>query len=405
MQRQRHVLAGRRVQRQRRVSRQLHVPVSHRRRLRRRTAAGDRLARSHAAQGNACTIDKCSVDETTKLKACTHTVGNAGAVCRPASDVCDLEETCTGMSATCPGDRVQPADVLCRDHAGDCDRTRAALAASTLTLRRHSGGAVRRRAQTVSSRQRARRRLRVSRRRRRLRHGRKVRRREHDVSECVRTALCSLNTATAGVRPTNCCQRLMCVVPRWATATWSNFATACRCSARATPLWKRAPSVVLRYCAWRQRCLTGAALLRRLASATCLSAAQATLRLAQSTRCTAPTTFVALHRPTNRATPPKSAWDTHRTAPRTVRCSLLLLLLLCFGSNRSMTFGAGAASPVHVCRPRAGECDVSELCDGVSKDCPPDAVEVAGVQCREASDLCDAPEVCDGACSRFDWRR
>ncbi len=51
-----------------------------------------------------------------------------------------------------------------------------------------------------------------------------------------------------------------------------------------------------------------------------------------------------------------------------------------------------------VCRSTsAGDvCDVPETCDGVSGECPADAVVAAGTVCRTGVDLCDADETCDG---------
>lgn len=45
----------------------------------------------------------------------------AGDVCRPASGVCDVAETCTGASDTCPGDAVREDTFLCRGLGGECD--------------------------------------------------------------------------------------------------------------------------------------------------------------------------------------------------------------------------------------------------------------------------------------------
>src|SRR5262249_29850235 len=49
-----------------------------------------------------------------------------------------------------------------------------------------------------------------------------------------------------------------------------------------------------------------------------------------------------------------------------------------------------------VCRPTAGPCDVAETCDGVTADCPADAVAATDVVCRPAAGACDAAETCDG---------
>src|SRR5262249_34143741 len=46
---------------------------------------------------------------------------NAGTVCRPAAGDCDVAETCTGTSPTCPTDRFAPTTQRCRDAAGECD--------------------------------------------------------------------------------------------------------------------------------------------------------------------------------------------------------------------------------------------------------------------------------------------
>ncbi len=44
-----------------------------------------------------------------------------GLVCRPSAGDCDVAETCTGASATCPGDMFQPSNFQCRPSAGPCD--------------------------------------------------------------------------------------------------------------------------------------------------------------------------------------------------------------------------------------------------------------------------------------------
>src|SRR5437867_1826287 len=62
--------------------------------------------------GNPCTLDQCSGTSST----CQHPAGNAGAVCRAAAGECDLAETCTGSSATCPTTDVKKASgIACTD--------------------------------------------------------------------------------------------------------------------------------------------------------------------------------------------------------------------------------------------------------------------------------------------------
>ncbi len=48
------------------------------------------------------------------------------------------------------------------------------------------------------------------------------------------------------------------------------------------------------------------------------------------------------------------------------------------------------------CRPAAGLCDLPELCDGVSPDCPADRLVALGTACRDARGDCDVAEACDG---------
>jgi Right handed beta helix region/Dictyostelium (slime mold) repeat len=59
--------------------------------------------------------------------------------------------------------------------------------------------------------------------------------------------------------------------------------------------------------------------------------------------------------------------------------------------------GCKPRPPTAVCRPSAGTCDVAELCDGVGKDCPPNALLPAATMCRAAAGPCDVPEACTGA--------
>jgi alpha-tubulin suppressor-like RCC1 family protein len=44
----------------------------------------------------------------------------------------------------------------------------------------------------------------------------------------------------------------------------------------------------------------------------------------------------------------------------------------------------------------AGGCDVAEVCDGVSAQCPTDVVQGAGTLCRASGGVCDTAEVCTG---------
>jgi hypothetical protein len=62
--------------------------------------------------GNACSTDVCDGSG-----ACTHPAGNAGAVCDPASGVCEQDAVCDGVTTVCPANPTLPD----ADNDGDCD--------------------------------------------------------------------------------------------------------------------------------------------------------------------------------------------------------------------------------------------------------------------------------------------
>src|SRR5207249_1188129 len=68
--------------------------------------------------GNVCTPDVCN--GTVGAPACSHAAGNAGTVCGAAEGGCDVAGTCTGTSATCPTDDKQPAGTACTDDTNPC---------------------------------------------------------------------------------------------------------------------------------------------------------------------------------------------------------------------------------------------------------------------------------------------
>lgn len=65
--------------------------------------------------GNACTTDLCNGNSS----ACQHAAGNAGAVCRAAAGVCDVQEVCTGTSTSCPANGNKPDGSACDDQNPD----------------------------------------------------------------------------------------------------------------------------------------------------------------------------------------------------------------------------------------------------------------------------------------------
>ena len=68
----------------------------------------------------------------------------------------------------------------------------------------------------------------------------------------------------------------------------------------------------------------------------------------------------------------------------------------CTGSSASCP-ADGFEPAGTVCRAEAGDCDVEETCDGSSASCPADAVEPAATECRAVAGVCDIAEECDGS--------
>src|SRR5438132_49992 len=73
--------------------------------------------------GTACTPDTnpCTLDQCDgSSNTCTHPAGNAGAECRAVAGECDVAESCTGTSTTCPTDAFQPSGTACTDDGDPC---------------------------------------------------------------------------------------------------------------------------------------------------------------------------------------------------------------------------------------------------------------------------------------------
>jgi disintegrin len=58
--------------------------------------------------------------------------------------------------------------------------------------------------------------------------------------------------------------------------------------------------------------------------------------------------------------------------------------------------GIGPKGKGTVCRPAVSECDIPEVCDGVSLACPPDQVRAAGTPCTSDGKVC-TQDVCNAS--------
>ena len=80
-----------------------------------KTTSGDTLA----STGTSTALERT----TTSTVTCVQGGGPAplGTVCRPAAGVCDVAETCDGVSLTCPPNKFLSQGAICRPAAGACD--------------------------------------------------------------------------------------------------------------------------------------------------------------------------------------------------------------------------------------------------------------------------------------------
>src|SRR5207249_4975879 len=82
----------------------------------------DASAQCDDGANNGTTGDCCNTD-------CTFTA--AGTQCRAAGDLCDVAETCTGSSSTCPADGIASAGTVCRPAVNECDLAETCTGTST----------------------------------------------------------------------------------------------------------------------------------------------------------------------------------------------------------------------------------------------------------------------------------
>lgn len=68
-----------------------------------------------------------------------------------------------------------------------------------------------------------------------------------------------------------------------------------------------------------------------------------------------------------------------------------------FGLGDPRNGTCGPAPTTQLCRLGRGACDPMDQCDGVSRECPPNALSPAGSVCRASRGECDPEEVCSGS--------
>lgn len=71
--------------------------------------------------GNPCEVGELQVNNGACECVSTGVPAESGKVCREAAGVCDVAETCNGISMECPGDSFAASTTSCRGSRGVCD--------------------------------------------------------------------------------------------------------------------------------------------------------------------------------------------------------------------------------------------------------------------------------------------
>ena len=81
------------------------------------------LATGTCGDGTLDSGEECDDGNTNPDDCCSATCEfeSAATICRSSAGVCDIAETCTGASDTCPADTLEPITTECRSAAGVCD--------------------------------------------------------------------------------------------------------------------------------------------------------------------------------------------------------------------------------------------------------------------------------------------
>jgi hypothetical protein len=299
------------------------------------------------SDGNPCSLDECDGSNPT----CQHPAGNAGALCRSSAGVCDVAETCTGASTSCPTDAFQATTVVCRNAAGECDVAESCPGSgpSCPADAKETGGT------PCTS----------------------------DGNPC---------TVDACDGSSNACQHPA-----------GNAGAVCRsaagvCDVAETCTGASAPCPTDGFEPSTTTCRSAGGVCDVAEQCTGSGPACPSDAFEPTTtecRAAADVCDVAEHCTGSGAACPTDAFE-----PSTTECRATAgdcdLAEHCTGTGASCPTDAFRPSSFQ-CRPGAGICDVSENCTGSSAACPADAFEPSTTECRSVAGDCDVAELCTGS--------
>ncbi len=290
----------------------------------------------------------CDVAETCSgsSAACpADALATVGTVCRSASGGCDVAESCTGSSNACPADGFAAAGVVCRATAGSCDLSETCTGASAAC-----------------------------------------------PADAKSTALC--RAAAGGCDSAESCDGVGndCPADSKSTALCRPAADVCDAAESCDGVGNDCPPDAKSTAQCRAPAGTCDAAescdgVNDACPADALAAAGTVCRPAVGTCDVAETCSGA------GASCPT---DTFVAAGTSCRAAAGVCDVAESCSGASGTCPADAKSTA-VCRTAAGPCDVVEICNGSSNDCPADGFAPTSTVCRLAVGACDVPENCTGA--------
>jgi len=299
----------------------------------------------------ACTGSCGACNLPGKIGTCSP-VAAGSVVCRAATGVCDVAESCNGTSLTCPADAFQPATTTCRAAAGVCDvaehctGTSAACPTdafqpSTTTCRAAAGVC--------------------------------------DVAETC-TGTSAACPADAFQPSTTTCRAAAGVCDVAETCTGTSAACPADAFQPATTTCRAAAGV----CDIAETC-TGS-------SAACPAD---TFQLGTLCRFASDACDVAEVCLGNSPDCPPDAVQPSTTVCRGA-AGACDVAELCDGTSKACPPDAFLDGRT-LCRPAGGPCDITEACPGDSPDCPPDQLQPATTVCRPVAGACDVAEFCNGS--------
>jgi len=287
--------------------------------------------------GNVCTVDSCVA-----ASGCVYTPGNLGTECRASAGACDVAESCTGSSATCPANGFQSSSTVCRGSEGVCDVSENCTGSAAACPADAKSTAVCR----------------------------------DSAGVCDLADSCDgINNACPadGFKPTSTVCRPSAGACDLADSC-TGSAAACSADAKSTAVCRDSAGV----CDLSDSCdgTDNACPADAKSTAVCRDSA-GVCDLSDS--CDG----------TNDACPA----DVKSTAVCRDSAGVCDLADSCDGTNDACPADAKSTA---VCRDSAGVCDLTDSCDGTNDACPGDAKSTAICRISSGPDICDDDEACNG---------